>query len=219
MRRVSFRRCRGAAMLEFHIVALLALLPLSLGTLQLALLLAENHHLDHAAFLAARHGAVRHGNLDEVRRAYAEATSTLYVVSATPLDRGNVLGRVATAYAASTADIAAYARVRLLSPPVDAQADFAMLRGGQRVIPNDALEFRSAAPGARSGISLQQANLLRVEFVFCRPLIVPFAKQILLGTLRMLDHDTWHQRCYAAGRIPVRSEGVAPMQSDFRVTS
>jgi hypothetical protein len=87
------------------------------------------------------------------------------------------------------------------------------------VIPNDALESRSMAPGRRSGISLQQANVLRLEISYCRPLIVPFAGPLLVGTLRLLDHDLWHQRCYAAGRIPVRSEGVAPMQSDFRVTS
>jgi hypothetical protein len=206
-------------MIEFQVVALLALLPLSLGTLQIALLMVENHHLDHAAFLAVRHGASRHGNLGEMRRAFAQASSTLYVGSATPLDRSNVIGRVATAYAAATADIAVHARVRLLSPTTDAYADFAIPRSGEQVIPNDALEFRSTAPGRRSGMSLQQANVLRVEFTYCRPLVVPFAGQLLLGTLRMLDHDPWHQRCYAAGRIPVRSEGVAPMQSDFRVTS
>ncbi len=74
------------------------------------------------------------------------------------------------------------------------------------------------APGRRSGISLQQANVLRVEFSYCRPLIVPFAGPLLLGVLRQLDRDPWHQRCYAAGRIPLRAEGVAPMQSDFRVS-
>lgn len=206
-------------MIEFHIVALLALLPLCLGTLQVALLLVENHHLDHAAFRAARHGAVSHGDMSAVRRAFAEGVSLLYVHSATPLDRSNVVERVAVAYAAATADIAVHARVRLISPSVEAHADFAVRRNGEQVIPNDALEFRSAAPGRRSGISLQQANVLRVEFTYCRPLVVPFARQLLLGTMRMLDHDPWHQRCYAAGRIPVRSEGVAPMQSDFRVSS
>jgi hypothetical protein len=206
-------------MIEFHVVALLALLPLCLGTLQISLLMVENHHLDHAAFLAARHGAVRHGDLGEIRRAYAQAVSTLFVDSATPLDSGNVVGRVATAFASATADIALHARVRLLSPTTEARADFAIPRDGQQVIPNDALESRSPTPGRRSGISLQQANVLRVEFTYCRPLIVPFAGPLLVGTLRMLDHDPWHQRCYASGRIPVRSEGVAPMQSDFRVTS
>jgi hypothetical protein len=206
-------------MVEFHVVALLALLPLCLGTLQIALLMVENHHLDHAAFLAARHGAVKHGDLGEVRRAFAQASSTLFVSSFAPLDRGNVVARVATAYASATADIALHATVRVLAPGPEARADFAIQRDNQQVIPNDALEFRSTTPGRRSGLSLQQANVLRVEFVYCRPLIVPFAGPMLLGTLRMLDDDPWHQRCYAAGRVPVRSEGVAPMQSDFRVTS
>ncbi len=206
-------------MVEFHIVALFALMPLCLGTLQMALLMIENHHLDHAAFLAARHGAVKHGDLSEVKRAFAQAVTVLFVESGTPLDRGNVLPRVAAAYAAATVDIAAYARVRLLAPDPDARADFAIRRDGQQVIPNDALESRSMAPGRRSGISLQQANVLRIEISYCRPLIVPFAGPLLLGTLRLLDNDLWHQRCYAAGRVPVRSEGVAPMQSDFRVTS
>jgi Flp pilus assembly protein TadG len=213
------RRFQGAAMIEFHIVALFALLPLCLGTVQMALLMVENHHLDHAAFLAARHGAVMHGDLSEVKKAFARAATPLFVGSGTPLDRGNVAMRVTAAYATATADITAYARVQLLAPDANARADFAISRDRRQVIPNDALESRSMAPGRRSGLSLQQANVLRLEISYCRPLIVPFAGPLLVGTLRLLDHDLWHQRCYAAGRIPVRSEGVAPMQSDFRVTS
>ena len=49
-------------------LALFALLPLCLGTLQLALLLAENHHIDHAEFLATRHAAMSQGDLDAARR-------------------------------------------------------------------------------------------------------------------------------------------------------
>jgi hypothetical protein len=212
------QHCRGAALIEFQIVALFALLPLCLGTLQMSVLMVENHHLDHAAFLAVRHGAVTHGDLGAVRRSYARAASVLFVESGSPLNRSNAVERVATAYASATADIAIHSRIRLLSPDSEARADFAIPRDGQQVIPNDSLEFRSTKPGARSGLSLQQANLLRVEFSYCRPLIVPFIRQLLVDTLRMLDHDPWHQRCYAAGRIPVRSEGVAPMQSDFRVS-
>ncbi len=207
-------------MVEFHIVALFALMPLCLGTLQMALLMVENHHLDHAAFLAARHGAVKHGDLSEVKRAFAQAVTVLFVESGTPLDRGNVLPRVAAA--ALCRCNRRYRSLRQGAPAgarSDARADFAIRRDGQQVIPNDALESRSMAPGRRSGISLQQANVLRIEISYCRPLIVPFAGPLLLGTLRLLDNDLWHQRCYAAGRVPVRSEGVAPMQSDFRVTS
>jgi hypothetical protein len=210
--------CRGAAMIEFQIVALFALLPLCLGTLQMCLLMVENHHLDHAAFLAARHGSVTHGDPGEVRRAYARAASILFVDSSSALDRGNAVQRVAAAYASATADIEIHARIRVMAPDAQAGADFAISRDGQRVIPNDSLEFRSTQPGTKSGISLQQANILRVEFSYCRPLIVPFIRPLLVDALRLLDHDPWHQRCYAAGRIPIRSEGVAPMQSDFRVS-
>jgi Flp pilus assembly protein TadG len=212
-------RQRGAAMIEFHIVALFALLPLCLGTLQTALLMTDNHQIDHAAFLAARHGAVSHGDTQEMKRAFARALTPLFASSGTPLDRSNVAVRVAAAYAAASSDIAFYARVRVMTPSADAQSDFAERRNRELVIPNDSLEFRSITAGSRSGVSLQEANMLRVEFIYCRPLIVPFVAPLLLGTLRMIDRDLWHQRCYAAGRIPLRSEGVAPMQSDFRVSS
>ncbi|MEO6186662.1 MAG: hypothetical protein ABIP38_11775 [Steroidobacteraceae bacterium] len=206
-------------MVEFHIVALFALIPLCLGILQVGLLLVENHHIDHAAFLAARQGAVKHGEIAEIRKAFAQAAATLFVQSATPLDRGNLVQRVATAYAAATVDISTYARLKVLAPDAAAQADFSVLRDGRRIIPNDSLEYRSATPGSRSRMSLQEANVLRVEISYCRPLIVPFVGPTLLGTLRRLDHDLWSQRCYEAGRIPVRSVGTAPMQSDFRVGS
>jgi hypothetical protein len=210
------RRCRGAAMIEFHVVALLAMLPLCLGTLQAALLMVENHHLDHAAFLAARHGAVRHGDLSEVRSAFAQASSTLFVSSYAPLDRGNIVARVAAAHAAATADIALHATVRVLTPDANARADFAIRRDDATLIPNDALEFRSTAPGRRSGISLQQANVLRVEFVYCRPLIVPFAGPMLLGTLRILDLAPALLRG-RAGASALRGGGpdAVGLQSDF----
>jgi hypothetical protein len=210
---------RGAAAVEFHIVALFALLPMCLGILQMCLLMVDNHHLDHAAFLAAREAAVTHGDIDAARRAFARGASVLFVSAATPVDRANVVTRVATAYAAAVADTAQFATVRVLSPTADAAADFSIQRNGGRVIPNDALDYRAMVRGARSGITLQQANVLKIEVNYCRHLIVPFASQLLLATLRAVDRDPWRRRCYAAGRVPIRSEGITPMQSDFRVSS
>lgn len=212
-------RMQGAAMVEFHVVAWFALLPLCLGMLQVALLLAENHHVDHAAFLAARHAAMAHGELGAARRAFAQAASVLFVDSATPVDAGNVVARVAAAQALAVADTALFARLRVLQPDGNAQADFAITRDNQRVVPNDGLEYRPVTTGRRSGISLQQANVLRLEVAWCRPLVVPFARELLLGTLRLVDRDAWHQSCYAAGRVPILAVGTSPMQSDFRVTS
>jgi hypothetical protein len=213
------RRSNGAATVEFQIVALFALLPLCLGMLQLALLMAENHHIDHATFQAVRRTAMSQGDVDMARRAFAQTASVLFVDASSEVDRGNAAARVAAAYARAFADQARFGRFRILNPDPDAQADFAIRRGNARVIPNDGLEYRSGSPGARSGLTIQQANVLRLQVSWCRPLIVPLAKELLIGTLRVLDQDPWHQYCYSQGRIPIRSEGTSPMQSDFRVSS
>jgi hypothetical protein len=210
-------RQHGAAVVEFHVVTLLAMLPLGLGLLQSAFLVTENHHVDHAAFMAARAGATANGQLESMRREFARVMTPLFVNSERPVDGSNVAGRVLDAYGRSRLDFMAYGSVRVLSPDADAQADFAEQRQGMRVIPNDSLEHRGFAPGTRSGMSIQQANVLRVEFTYCRPLIVPFVRQMLIGLLRRLDLSAGHQRCYIAGRIPVVSIGTAPMQSDFRI--
>lgn len=212
-------RCAGAATVEFHIVALFALLPLCLGMLQLALLVTDNHHIDHAAFQAARRAAMAGGDPALARRAFAQASTVLFVDASQDMDAAGAATRVARAYALALADQARYARLRIISPDPQAAADFAIRRGGSRVIPNDGLEYRAAAAGRRSGMSIQQANVLRLEVVWCRPLIVPFARELLLGVLRSIDRDPWRQYCYAAGRVPVSSGGTSPMQSDFRVSS
>jgi hypothetical protein len=209
----------GVATVEFHIVALFALLPLCLGTLQLALLMSDNHHIDHAAFLAARRASMSGGGTESARQAFAQASSLLLVDAASEVEAGNVAGRVARAYALTLADQARFAQFRIVSPDPEAQADFAIRRGDGHVIPNDSLEYRSRQAGQRSGLTLQQANILHLEVDWCRPLIVPFAREILLGMLRVFDPDPWRQYCYSAGRVPIRSEGITPMQSDFKVSS
>jgi Flp pilus assembly protein TadG len=212
-------RIQGAATVEFQIVALFALLPLCLGMLQLALLLADNHHIDFAAFHAARRAAMEQGELQSARRAFAQASSVLFVDAGEEVDAGNITGRAASAYARATADQVRFARIRVIGPDADAQADFAVARAEGRVIPNDGLQYRASTPGRRSGLSIQQANILRLEVSWCRPLIVPFARQLIIGSLRAMDRDPWHQYCYSEGRVPVRSESATPMQSDFRVSS
>jgi TadE-like protein len=213
----SLKRSRGAATVEFYVVALLALLPLCLGLLQMFLLLVANHHVDYAAFSAARVGATTGGDLSAIRRGFTRALTPLYVSTANRIDRDNVLARVSEAYARAAVDVGLFAYFQVLSPAESAKADFAVTRNGARVIPNDALNYRTTEPGTRSGVSLQEANVLRLAVTYCQSLIVPFAGPMLVETLRRLDTDAVHQSCYAVGRVPLRSEGVVPMQSDFIV--
>jgi hypothetical protein len=216
---MRLNRSRGVATVEFFLVALLALLPLCLGMLQTGLLLVSNHHVDHAAFMAARTGATHQGDAGAMQREFARALTPLFVTSAQPLNSGNVVARVLGAQARAFADVTAFGSLRVLSPNGAAQQDFAQRRNAVQVIPSDSLQHRSVAPGRASGQSLQQANILRVEFTYCQPMIVPFVRDMMVGLLRRIDPDPGHQRCYADGRVPLRSVGTAPMQSDYRVGS
>jgi hypothetical protein len=213
------RAQRGAATVEFYLVALLALLPLCLGMLQVSLLLVTNHHVDHAAFMAARAGAVHQGDIGVMRNEFARIMTPLFVDSTSPLDAGNIAARVAVARIRSITDITAHSRINVLSPDAAARRDFSEIREGASVIPNDGLQHRGNSAGKSSGISLQQANMLRVEFTYCRPLVVPFIRGLMVGLLRQMDPDPWNLRCYAEGRVPIRSTGTAPMQSDFIVSA
>jgi len=210
---------QGAATVEFYLVALLALLPLCLGMLQISLLLIANHHVDHAAFMAARTGATNRGDIGAMRGEFTRVITPLFVESTGQLNAGNVVGRIAAARMRASADVAAFTRIRVLSPNQAAQLDFGELRDGVNVIPSDSLQHRSAAPGERSGLSVQQANVLRVEFTYCRPVVIPFVRGLMIGLLRRIDPEPSNLRCYASGRVPIRTVGTAPMQSDFLVSA
>lgn len=211
------RRPVGAATVEFHLVALLAAIPLCTGVLQTGLLLVANHQVDLAAFLAARSAAVAGGDAARAREVFRQSLSPLWVRTQGGVDGSNVAARVLEAQAANAAAFALFSRVEILAPGTAEIADFSIMRRGRRVIPNDSLDHRDVARGTRSGLTLQEANVLRLAASYCHRLIVPFAAQLLLGTLRWLDTDPWHQLCYASGRVPLRSVAAVPMQSDFVV--
>ena len=106
--------------------------------------------------------------------------------------------------------------VEILAPTADAFADFASEGPEGLAIRNDGLDVRSVVPGPRSGISIQEANLLRIRGRYCQPLVVPFIDAVLIGVLRRLDLSPGSQLCYAANRVPLSGDVTLNMQSDLR---
>jgi hypothetical protein len=201
-------------MLEFHIVALFAMMPMLLGLLQIALLMVANHQVDFAAFMAARAGATEGGRAGAVRRAFADALAPMFLEAGERNDADALTGRLLQARLNAAAAVLVHGRIRLLSPTLQAQREVSIERDGQRVIPNDSLSVRLRRS---EGSGLLDANVLEVETTWCHPLIVPVARQLLVAAMRRLDHEPWHQLCYASDRLPIRSHGIAAMQSDFIV--
>ncbi len=206
-------RQRGVAMLEFHLIAISALLPLILGVFQIALLLSGFHVLHLAAAGAARAGAVGHAQLDAMRSALGEGLMPL-LVDLTEIGDSPPAGLLAEGRLRGTAEVARFARIERLAPNGDDFADHARVWQGRTGIPNDALEFRDSSPGARSGRSVQASNHLRIRVRYCHALVVPLVDALLLGLLRRLDTDAEAQICYLQDRIPLRVTTTFPMQSE-----
>ncbi len=189
---------------------------MTLGMLQSAFLLVASHTLQYATFSAARAGAMANASPAVMQRALATGLIPLFAVTADGVRADNVVGVVAAAFARAFAATQLYARLQVLSPSAESFDDFGSTEEGVRVIRNDDLEHRSVQPGSRSGLTIQQANLLRLRVTYCHELIVPFADRLLLATLRRLDLDPGSQFCYLRGRVPLVAESSINMQSDAR---
>jgi Flp pilus assembly protein TadG len=213
-RAASRREQHGAAVLEFHVVALFAMMPMLLGMLQGSLLMIANHQVDFAAFMAARAGATEGGGEGAIRTAFADALAPMFLGAGERNDPDALARRLVQARLRAATALLAHGRIRVLSPTPQAQRELSIGRDGQRVIPNDSLAVRLGQSG---GGGLLDGNLLEIEATWCHPLIVPVARPMLIATMRWLDHEPWHQLCYASDRLPIRSRGIAVMQSDFIV--
>ncbi len=217
--RATRRAARGAALVEFYVVALFALLPLTMGILQAAVLVAARNVVNHATYMAARAGAMDHARRGTMEAALARGLLPLHADTSEELDAGNVVGVVAEAYVRARANVAIFADLQVLNPVPASFEDFGTQAAGVTSMRNDSLEFRELTRGARSGQTILEANLLQIRVRYCQPLVFPVIDKLLLVLLRSRDTDLFHQRCYAAGRVPLAATGTIHMQSDAELTS
>ena len=128
----------------------------------------------------------------------------------------------------------------MLNPTTQAFEDFGRPRldkGAKRELPNDTLIYRTTHAGAKSGMSVQDANLLHVRITYCYRLIVPVVGRMIhavTSALTPLDAslqsggmskpfgaidgppvDGCTRPLVQGPRIPIRSEAVVRMQSPF----
>jgi uncharacterized membrane protein (UPF0127 family) len=197
----------GATTIEFTLALVLGVLPLVLGVLQVAMLLASQHTVSLATFLAARQGAVAGADRTAMSHELARGLLPLYVrASRDGITRPELL---AQAYAAALADVGTLDSLVVHNPTRSDLDRYGRIRDGRRVLPNDYIEFRPPA--------LRNANVLSISVVHCQPLIVPLAGPALATTLQLLGGGGPRQEtCLAAGRAPLLARASVVMQSDLR---
>ena len=233
--RRSTRRDRGQGLVEL-IVVLPMLMFLIMGIIQFALIYQTRSVLNHATFLAARAGALNNGQLGGVNPLGAGIRQGL-AAGMTPLfNHGTTIGALTQARRDAFLEVInpLATTINIISPTRQMLNDFGIPRlagGGGREIPNDSLQYRdSAQVGATSRVSIQDANLLKIEVVYCAKLIVPIANRAIQSMASGVS-NFWNPgndtntrpniKCTALTngndfRIPIRSVYMIRMETPYQ---
>lgn len=228
-------RERGQGLVEL-IVVLPVLMFLIMGIIQFALLYQTKSVLNHATFLAARAGALSNGQLggfnplgSGIRQGLAAGLTPLF-------NHGTTIGALTQARTNAFIEVRnpLITDINIISPTPQMVTDFAIPRiDGKpgREIPNDSLQYRNSTQvGATSRVSIQDANLLKIEVTYCARLIVPIANRALFHIANGISsfwnpgndtNTTPNFRCVAVSsgndyRIAVKSVYIIRMESPFR---
>lgn len=170
----------GQSMVEF-LILLPSLLLIVFGIIQFALIFQANSTLRHAAFIGARQGALSNGKMESIKDGVASGMTPLFMRVSLPSGPG--IPDIARARMISTIEIfnPHTTFIEILSPTTQAFAE----HNNGVAIPNDNLMYRSTA--LKGGVSVQDANLLKIRVSYCFKLVVPFVNKLIYGMVVGLE--------------------------------
>jgi len=212
-------------MTEFVIIAPFLIL-IVMGSMQFAFIYSAKTTVNYATFQAARTGAVNQARFEQVQRSFARNMSALYTNSNSITELQEARQRV------NTEITNGFVCIERINPPASAFMDHSLTSGE---IPNDNLMFRNPSPGLNSGLSIQDANLLKIRVTYCFNMIVPLVNRTIaaMGTASATDDDVYgfvadstdidhrpaggfQRMCYDNQRIPIVAQAIVRMQSPAR---
>ena len=214
------RQNKGQSMVEFIIVTPIVLLLL-FGALQFAFLYHAKTLLNYAAFEAARTGAVSNARVSEMENAFARSMAAIHTHNPTSDD-------VMCAREIVYKEIeSGFVRIKVINPDPDSNIFTEFDDGsidGDLVIPNNNLMYRSDV--STTGLSIQDANLLKIRVSYCYPLYVPYINRVLGIMLTNVESPScpgctgsftstgsFERACLDNGRFPLHAQAIVRMQS------
>jgi len=201
----------GASLTEMVVVSPVLLL-FGLGTVQAGLIYHGKTTVNYATFEAARTGAVNNGQVSLMRKELG--------IRLAPLEGGDgSADKAASAIAQSIlkASNPINTRLKIVSPSIEAFEDWKITdHDGREVIPNSHLRHvrgELAEPGQASGMTLRDANLLKVEVTHGLELKVPIVNRLLSEAMQIVDPV--NAPFYAQNLLPIKSVAIVRMQSEL----
>ncbi|MBM7131521.1 pilus assembly protein [Dyella mobilis] len=198
---------RGQSLIEF-VVCIVVLGPLLLGLFQAILLYRAKTVLDYAALQAARKGATNFAQISAMCDGLAGGLTPLYTHQASG-------SAVLTSFYTAKADVCTgnAATITIVSPTQVAFRDWKETQyDGVSAIPNDSLPFRGSKVGANSGMTVQDANILKIAVTYKYPLIVPVIDR-MIGTFDVVRSAAEGHTVYS---LSLASQAIVRMQTPIR---
>lgn len=201
-------RVRQRGSMSEMAISIPVLLLLGLSTLQGSLIYHGKSTLNYATFEAARTGAVNHGQEGAMRHELG--------IRLAPLQGGDgSTERAATAIlkARTFVENRLQTRIRVINPTTDAFTDWGFddPDTGEHLIPNSHLRHQPNGVGSVSGLTLRDANLLKIEVTHGFEMKVPLVSTLLAKTLMVFDAE--NAVFYAQNQLPLTSVATVRMQS------
>jgi hypothetical protein len=216
----------GQSMVEFIIVTPVVLLLL-FGALQFAFLYHATTLLNYATFEAARTGAVSNARMSEMENAFARTMAAIHTHNPTPDD-------VMCAREVVYKEIeSGFVHIDVINPDPDSNIFMELDDGsvsGDLVIPNNNLMYRSDV--STTGLTIQDANLLKIRVSYCYPLYVPYINRVLGIMLTNVESEScpgctgsftstgsFERACLENQRFPLHSQAIVRMQSSAMLSA
>ena len=196
---------RGQSITEF-LVSMFGFGMLLLALLQAILLGRAKTTVDYAALEAARTGALYGADKGKMQWGLARGLTPLYATATASPTAAATFEAEGKAYA----EVLAFSTIKVLSPTAGSFDDFKEAQyDGTMALPNDTLNFRPTSVGSRGGLTVQDANILKIQVTFSYPLIVPVIDR-MIGTLDLARTATQGHNVYS---IPIVASAMVRMQS------
>ncbi|MCK5668100.1 MAG: pilus assembly protein [Gammaproteobacteria bacterium] len=216
----------GQSMVEFIIVTPVVLLLL-FGALQFAFLYHAKTLLNYATFEAARTGAVSNARVSEMENAFARSMAAIHTHNPTSDD-------VMCAREVVYKEIeSGFVHIDVINPDPDSNIFMELDDGsvsGDLVIPNNNLMYRSDV--STTGLTIQDANLLKIRVSYCYPLYVPYINRVLGIMLTNVESPScpgctgsftstgsFERACLENQRFPLHAQAVVRMQSSAMLSA
>ena len=201
-------RQTGATLAEFLLVTPIVML-VGMATVQAGLVYHGKTTLNYATFEAARSGAVNHARLSMMRKELG--------LRLAPLQGGDGSADsalIAIAKSRTLVEDKRRTQLRVLNPTTAAFDDWGISSTGVsgRVLPNNHLRHREHTVGDRSGLSLRDANLLKIEVTHGMSLNVPVVASLFSKAMMVVDPENSHY--YQRNQFPLKSVATVRMQSE-----